>query len=69
MLDNSLPFKLIGFQERNVILHNNKIGQIIWPIKHFPDDIEIGQEFQLGILHKNYDTKQKEIKEALKELL
>ena len=65
----NLKFKLIGFQERNVIILNPTIGQIQWPIKFFPDDIQVGQEFDLGIIHKNYQEKQKEIKEALKELL
>lgn len=69
MQENYLTFKFIGFQERNVILHNDKIGQILWPIKNFPDDLNPGHSITLGILHKSYDTKQKEIKEALKELL
>ncbi len=69
MQEFKLNFTLKDFQERNVVLENPKLGQILWPIKLFPDDIHKGDQVSLGILTKNYQTKENHIKEALKELL
>ena len=64
-----LNFTLTGFQERNVILENPKLGKILWPIKNFPDEIQKGDQIGLGIITKNYLSKENQIKDALKELL
>jgi hypothetical protein len=64
-----LNFTLKGFQERNVILENPHLGQMLWPIKKFPDDIQKGDQISIGILNKNYLSKENQIKDALKELL
>lgn len=69
MEDFKLTFTLIGFKERNVILENPYLGQIQWPIKSFPDEIKTGDQINIGILSKNYVSKEKQIKDALKELL
>lgn len=69
MQDFQLTFTFIGFKERNVILEHPVTGKILWPIKTFPDELQPGDQINIGILSKNYETKQKEIKEALKELL
>lgn len=69
MEEFKLNFTLKGFQERNVILENTNLGQILWPIKKFPDDIQKGEQVSIGIINKNYLSKENHIKEALKELL
>jgi hypothetical protein len=69
MEDYKINFTLKGFNQRNVILENPKLGQMMWPIKSFPDEVKIGDQISIGILTKNYLSKENQIKDALKELL
>lgn len=69
MENYKINFTLKGFNQRNVILENPKLGQMMWPIKSFPDEIQIGDQISIGILTKNYLSKENQIKDALKELL
>jgi len=46
---DQLEFKLLGFHERFAIIHNTKVGEIQWPIKNLPDEIEKGETFLLKI--------------------
>lgn len=64
-----INFTMTGFKERNIILENPTLGKIEWPIKKFPDEIKIGDQVSIGIITKNFLSKENQIKEALNNLI
>lgn len=70
---NQILFTVISFFEKYTILENSLYGQIQWPIKELPAEIEIGSQVTIGVIAKSQEqqiqTQQFDAKKLLEELL
>jgi hypothetical protein len=74
MENNSIQYTVIDFQNKFAILTNAIFGEIKWPIKKLPDNIEIGQTVTIGANQANQKSDEakyhnQDIKNLLQELI
>lgn len=62
-----VEFTLKKFQDRNAVLYNESTGQIFWPIKKLPDNLEPGDTVTLRLVTE--ESLEQEHTEILKKVL
>jgi hypothetical protein len=74
MHENSIQYTVLKFENKFAVLHNDLFGEIKWPIKKLPDQIEIGD--QINLIASNQEIPEpktsyhnQDIKNLLQELI
>lgn len=62
-----VEFILRKFQDRNAVLYNESTGEIFWPIKKLPDNLEVGETITLRLV--TAESVEQEHSEILKKVL
>jgi len=66
-MDYNLEFTLSRFEERMAIIYNDIIGEIKWPIKNLPEDLQIDDNFTLKAISP--ESQEQEQVHALQQTL
>lgn len=67
----SLPAVLKRFEDRFAVLQNESVGEIKWPIKNLPENVQIGGTVTLKISTQKVeeDEKYARMRKLLEELI
>jgi len=66
-MDYTLSFTLIRFEQRIAVIYNDTIGEIQWPIKNLPEDLQIDDKFTLKAISP--ESQEQEQVHALQQTL
>lgn len=66
-MDYKLEFTLSRFEERMAVIYNDTIGEIKWPIKNLPEDLNIDDKFHLKAISP--ESQEQEQVHALQQTL